>query len=81
MSYTGSSATMTPIAAPPERTVADVAATRPVAWTPGVELRAGRIVLGGSPWQVTHLTEDMRAFARRAHAAETAGDHRGDGGG
>ncbi len=48
-------------------------AARPVAWTPEVLLRAGKVVLGGSPWTVTVLPEAMRAFARRAYAAGQQG--------
>ncbi|MDD9205640.1 mycofactocin biosynthesis glycosyltransferase MftF, partial [Georgenia sp. 10Sc9-8] len=46
----------------------DAVVSRPVVWTPEVALRAGSVVLGGSPWHVTVLPESVREFARRVHA-------------
>lgn len=58
-----------PFPEPPEPTGEDVMAGRPLAWTPESVLRAGRVGLGGSPWQVSVLHEPVQAFAQRAHAA------------
>lgn len=45
----------------------------PIAWTSGVKLRAGRITIGGSPWALTVLPEQVRPFALALHAAGRAG--------
>lgn len=74
--------TMPPLPAPPrglsDRLAGDDPASTfiartPLAWTTGVRLRAGRIALGGSPWQVHHLPPEVRAFARRLFAANRTG--------
>ena len=66
-------AAMEPLPPPPERSGEDVAASRRVAWTPEVAWRAGRVVLGGSPWAVTVIPESMREFTQRAFAAGSSG--------
>jgi len=45
----------------------------PIAWTTGVALRSGKIVLGGSPWEVTTLPREVRSFARKLFAAGRVG--------
>ncbi len=45
----------------------------PFAWTPGVALRSGRVVVGGSPWEVTTLPRSVRPFAQRLFRAGRAG--------
>lgn len=42
-------------------------------WTPGVALRSGRVVVGGSPWEVTVLPRRYRPFAQRLFAAQRSG--------
>lgn len=64
---------MSPVPAPPRRVDDDVAAIGPVVWTPEVELRVGRVVLGGAPWKVTVLPGRARGFAQRVHAAGLGG--------
>ncbi|BDI22531.1 mycofactocin biosynthesis glycosyltransferase MftF [Herbiconiux sp. L3-i23] len=44
-----------------------------IAWTTGVRLRAGRVIVGGSPSEVTVLPPDTLPFARRLFAAGRAG--------
>lgn len=60
---------------PPARTKASSAFTTHtiLAWTTNVRLRAGRVVLGGSPWQLTVLPEAVRPFAKKLFAANRAG--------
>lgn len=48
-------------------------ARNPIAWTTGVKFRAGRITIGGSPWQLTVLPQWVRPFAIRLHEAGRAG--------
>ena len=55
-----------------EERLAYVAQAR-IAWTSGVVLRAGRIVIGGSPWEVTSLPSNIRPFARKVFAANRRG--------
>ena len=64
-----------PYPEPPARSAAtsEFTATAPLAWTTGVVFRAGRITIGGSPWEVTILPERVRPFARRLFAADRAG--------
>lgn len=64
---------MEPLPPPPERTGEDIAAGRPIAWTPEVVLRAGKVVLGGSPWAVTVIPESMRDFTQRLYGAGPEG--------
>lgn len=45
----------------------------PIAWTSGVVLRAGKVVIGGSPWEVTLLPASVRPFARKVFAANRMG--------
>lgn len=45
----------------------------PLAWTTGVALRSGRIVLGGSPWEVTTIPRRFRPFAQKLFAAGRTG--------
>ncbi|MGC5614854.1 mycofactocin biosynthesis glycosyltransferase MftF [Georgenia sp. Z1491] len=68
-----------PFPEPPERGEVDVVAGRTVVWAPGTVLRAGRVVLGGSPFSVTVVPEEFRDFATRVcdaeeHGAEAADD-------
>lgn len=66
---------MPPFPAPPsaaDRSDAFTARGR-IAWTTGVKFRAGRIAIGGSPWQLTVLPEQVRPFARRLYDADRAG--------
>ncbi|MFV0432628.1 MAG: mycofactocin biosynthesis glycosyltransferase MftF [Leucobacter sp.] len=60
---------------PPERTFEDSEFTTrvPLAWTSGVAFRAGKVTIGGSPWEVTLLPEAVRPFARKLHAANRRG--------
>lgn len=44
-----------------------------LAWTSGVVLRADRVVLGGSPWEVTVIPEEFREFAHKVYAAGRSG--------
>lgn len=57
---------------PAERGTAFLQGT-PLAWTTGVAFRAGKIVLGGSPWEVTTLPRRFRPFAQKLFAAGRAG--------
>lgn len=61
--------------APPTRTLANSEFTTrlPLAWTTGVAFRSGRVVLGGSPWEVTTLPQAVRPFARKLFAAGRTG--------
>lgn len=61
--------------APPARTAETMEFTTrvPFAWTPGVALRSGRIVVGGSPWEVTTLPRAMRPFAQRLFRSGRSG--------
>lgn len=66
---------MPPFPQPPaaaERSGAFTAQGR-IAWTTGVKFRAGRIAIGGSPWQLTVLPEWVRPFARRLYESARAG--------
>lgn len=60
---------------PPARPQAGSEFTRrvPIAWTSGVALRAGKVAIGGSPWEVTLLPEDVRPFALKVYAANRTG--------
>lgn len=60
---------------PPKRTRANAAFTQntQLAWTTGVRMRSGRMVLGGSPAQLTVLPERVRPFARALFAANRRG--------
>ncbi|WP_336659836.1 mycofactocin biosynthesis glycosyltransferase MftF [Leucobacter sp. USHLN153] len=49
------------------------AAKANLAWSSGVVLRAGRVAIGGSPWEVTPLPEAVRPFARKVFAANRGG--------
>ena len=64
-----------PFPVPPTRAETGTAFTRtmPIAWTSGAALRSGRVVLGGSPWQVIPLPVAVRPFARKLFAAGRAG--------
>ncbi len=64
-----------PYPAPPQRSRPDLRFTEqvPIAWTSGVALRVGTVVLGGSPWSITLLPDPVRPFARRLFAANRAG--------
>lgn len=64
-----------PYPPPPARSreTSEFTARIPLAWTTGVALRSGRIVLGGSPWEVTTLPKRFRPFARRLFAAGRSG--------
>ena len=66
---------MPPVPGPPtrDRASADFTTRIPLGWTSGVSLRAGRVVLGGSPWEVTVLPQTVRPFARKLFAADRAG--------
>ncbi len=57
---------------PDDRGTAFTTSTK-LAWTSGVVLRADRVVLGGSPWEVTVLPEDVRPFAHELYAAGRSG--------
>jgi len=58
-----------PLPTPPGRTDGDhdFLTNVPLAWTPGVALRDGRITLGGSPWALTTLPDEVLALATRLH--------------
>lgn len=58
-----------PVPPTPAERPADFTARYPIAWTSGVKLRAGRIAIGGSPWALTVLPDEVLAFARAMHAA------------
>lgn len=45
----------------------------PLAWTSGVALRARKVAIGGSPWEVTLLPERVRPFALKLYAANRTG--------
>lgn len=45
----------------------------PLGWTTGVVLRAGRVVIGGSPWEVTVIPSRFRRFARALFEAGRTG--------
>jgi mycofactocin system glycosyltransferase len=45
----------------------------PLAWTPGVALRDGRVSIGGSPWTVTVLPDDVLPLAQKLHALGRVG--------
>lgn len=64
-----------PYPAPPARTreTSEFTTRIPLAWTSGVAFRAGRVTIGGSPWEVTLLPESVRPFARRLYAANRRG--------
>lgn len=64
-----------PYPAPPTRTRDTSAFTRRIrlAWTTGVALRAGKIAIGGSPWEVTTLPRGVRPFAQRLFIAGRSG--------
>ena len=64
-----------PYPAPRARTRETSEFTRriPMAWTTGVALRNGKVVIGGSPWEVTALPEEVRPFARKLYASERRG--------
>ncbi|MGO1173399.1 MAG: glycosyltransferase [Actinomycetaceae bacterium] len=62
-----------PFPEPPERGEVDVVAGRAVFWSPDTALRAGSVVLGGSPFSVTVVPDQWRDFARRAHGLGAAG--------
>lgn len=60
--------------APPGRNETDDFVTKfPLAWTPDVALRDGRITLGGSPWALTTLPDDVLPLATRLHALGRVG--------
>ncbi|MGM7667183.1 mycofactocin biosynthesis glycosyltransferase MftF [Microbacterium sp. A93] len=60
---------------PPQRTfeTSEFTTRVPLAWTSGVVLRAGKVTIGGSPWEVTLLPESVWPFARRLFAANRRG--------
>lgn len=60
---------------PPVRTFesAEFTTRVPLAWTTGVVLRAGKVTIGGSPWEVTLLPESIRQFAHKLYAANRRG--------
>lgn len=64
-----------PYPAPPSRgsESSDFTTRTPLAWTTGVALRAGKVTIGGSPWEVTTLPRSVRPFARRLFAAGRSG--------
>ena len=64
-----------PYPVPPARTfeTSEFTTRVPLAWTTGVVLRAGKVTIGGSPWEVTLLPESVRPFARKLHAANRRG--------
>ncbi|MBO1902803.1 mycofactocin biosynthesis glycosyltransferase MftF [Leucobacter weissii] len=64
-----------PYPLPPARTRegSEFALRTPLAWTSGVALRAGRIAIGGSPWEVTPIPEAVRPFALKVYAANRSG--------
>ncbi|WP_162903812.1 mycofactocin biosynthesis glycosyltransferase MftF [Leucobacter sp. wl10] len=64
-----------PFPEPPARTpeTSGFATKLPLAWTTGVALRAGKVTIGGSPWEVTLLPEAVRPFARKVYAANRSG--------
>lgn len=70
-----------PYPAPPDRTRASSEFTTriPLAWTTGVALRSGKVVIGGSPWEVTVLPHRFRAFAKKLFAAGRSGIVAGSG--
>ncbi len=45
----------------------------PLAWTPDVALRDGRVSIGGSPWTVTVLPDDVVPLAQKLHALGRVG--------
>lgn len=61
--------------APPARTfeTSEFTTSTPLAWTSGVAFRAGKVTIGGSPWEVTLLPERVRPFARKLYAANRHG--------
>ena len=63
-----------PFPPPPGRTDGDDFVTKmPLAWTPGVPLRDGHVTLGGSPWAVTVLPDEVLPLAQRLHALGRVG--------
>lgn len=64
-----------PFPVPPSRSETRSEFTRwiPLAWTSGVVLRAGKVTLGGSPWEVTTLPRGVRPFAQKLFAADRCG--------
>ncbi|MFT4233224.1 MAG: glycosyltransferase, partial [Leucobacter sp.] len=64
-----------PFPQPPERAreTSEFTTRIPLAWTSGVPLRAGKVTIGGSPWEVALLPESVRPFARRLYAAGRRG--------
>jgi mycofactocin system glycosyltransferase len=63
------------VPAPPGRTPGDddFVTKMPLAWTPGVALRDGRVSIGGSPWTVTVLPDDVVPLAQKLHALGRVG--------
>lgn len=61
-----------PFPEPPVRDI-EAATSGPLGWTPETTLRAGRVVLGGSPSAVTVLPPEVREFARRVHSRGRSG--------
>ncbi|QDQ97530.1 mycofactocin biosynthesis glycosyltransferase MftF [Tomitella fengzijianii] len=57
----------------PEARSGRFTAANRIAWTSGVKLRAGRVAIGGSPWALTVLPDDVRPFARALHQAGRGG--------
>lgn len=64
-----------PYPAPPvrSRTSSEFTTRIPLAWTTGVALRSGKVVIGGSPWEVTVLPQRFRPFARKLFLAGRSG--------
>lgn len=59
--------------APPGRTNDDYLTKVPLAWTPGVALREGKVTIGGSPWAVTPLPDDVLPLANRLYGLGRVG--------
>lgn len=58
---------------PRDRGTSGFTTRAPLAWTSGVVLREQKVVLGGSPWEVTLLPDHVRPFAQKLHTAGRAG--------
>jgi mycofactocin system glycosyltransferase len=63
------------VPAPPGRNDSDddFLTTVPLAWTPGVAFRDATVTIGGSPWTVTSLPDDVLPLARKLHALGRGG--------
>src|SRR5690625_2366664 len=62
-----------PIPKPPEPDKSYPSSSHPIAWTPGVALRAEKVTIGGSPWRLRLLPQRVRRLARGGDEAAKKG--------